>query len=120
MLARALWGVAAVASVLFVAVHLTGDAGSDSGTTPVLVVKQLTPIGEPANVAPLDVGVVPLVVGLRGSLAVQVARNAGLKVELKERPDENTRFGFVAAQSPREGARLSKGDTLTIWVARGP
>jgi beta-lactam-binding protein with PASTA domain len=63
--------------------------------------------------------VVPYVVGLSGPNAVQVTRDANLEVDLRERPDE-MRFGFVAAQSPREGTKVRRGDTLTIWVSRGP
>jgi beta-lactam-binding protein with PASTA domain len=64
--------------------------------------------------------VVPLVVGLRGPLAVQVARDADLEVEIRERSDDEMRFGFVVSQSIREGSKVSEGDTVTIWVSTGP
>jgi len=59
---------------------------------------------------------------LAGKPAPEVARRlkrAGLKVEVKETNDRNVPEGTVLGMSPKPGAPLAKGETVTLIVSGG-
>jgi beta-lactam-binding protein with PASTA domain len=62
---------------------------------------------------------VPRLVGLRSSEARSTLRDLGLRVT--QRPVESSRpKGTVVSQAPRPGARLRKGQAVTLTVSTGP
>jgi beta-lactam-binding protein with PASTA domain len=62
---------------------------------------------------------VPRLVGLRSSEARSTLRDLGLRVT--QRPVESSRpKGTVVSQAPRPGARLLKGQAVTLTVSTGP
>jgi beta-lactam-binding protein with PASTA domain len=62
---------------------------------------------------------VPRLVGLSSSEARSTLRDLGLRVT--QRPVESSRpKGTVVAQAPRPGARLRKGQAVTLSVSTGP
>jgi beta-lactam-binding protein with PASTA domain len=63
---------------------------------------------------------VPLVVGLTEELAVQRLEDRGFEVERREGASSEQPAGKVFEQSPRAGARLARGETVTILVSTGP
>jgi serine/threonine-protein kinase len=63
---------------------------------------------------------VPLVEGLQRELAVQRIEAAGLEAAVEEEPSTEVETNVVIEQSPPEGTRISKGDTVTIVVSSGP
>lgn len=63
---------------------------------------------------------VPLVEGLREEQAIQRIEAAGLEASVEEQPSTEVETGFVIEQSPPEGTRISKGETVTITVSTGP
>jgi beta-lactam-binding protein with PASTA domain len=78
-----------------------------------VIVALLTGCGGSASV------VVPYTVGLKESLATQVAEEAGLQPKI-EYGSGGGEKGFVYFQSPREGSKVEDGDTLTMRVSTGP
>jgi beta-lactam-binding protein with PASTA domain len=60
---------------------------------------------------------VPLLVGLKESVAFNFATEEGFEVEIQRGPSTAVRTGFIYRQSAREGTTLSDGAKLTIWVA---
>ena len=62
---------------------------------------------------------VPDVVGRSEAQATKALENAGFKVRVKDTFSDDVSVGFVARQSPEEGAALKEGATVTIWVSRG-
>jgi beta-lactam-binding protein with PASTA domain/predicted Ser/Thr protein kinase len=62
---------------------------------------------------------VPLVVGLQEAEARAQLEKAGFVVDVKRAADPKAPEGTVAAQIPEVGARLQKGDTVTIVVSTG-
>jgi serine/threonine-protein kinase len=62
---------------------------------------------------------VPLLTGVRESLAVQQVVQAGLHPEVERHPNATQEVGFVYAQSPRPGDRIDKGNTVRILVSTG-
>jgi eukaryotic-like serine/threonine-protein kinase len=79
------------------------------GTTVTLVVSK-----GPQQVA------VPNVVGRNRDDAEQSLRNAGFQVSVDEREDKSHDPGTVLEQNPPAGAKLSKGGTVTLTVAKAP
>ncbi|MGI5351909.1 Stk1 family PASTA domain-containing Ser/Thr kinase [Streptomyces sp. CA-250714] len=68
--------------------------------------------------APVDV---PDVVGDDQSDAVDELKEAGLKVRIaSERVHSEHDKGTIARQSPTDGTRAAKGDTVTLTVSKGP
>ena len=63
---------------------------------------------------------VPDVVGRSEAQATKALKDAGFEVRVKDTFSDDVSTGFVARQSPEEGAELKKGATVTIWVSRGP
>ncbi len=59
----------------------------------------------------------PYLVGLKESVASNVAADDGFEVEIQRGPSTAGPTGFVYRQRPREGTTLSDGAKLTIWVA---
>jgi serine/threonine-protein kinase len=62
---------------------------------------------------------VPGVVGRSEAQATKALEDLGFKVEVKDTYSDDVSVGFVARQSPEEGAELKEGATVTIWVSRG-
>jgi beta-lactam-binding protein with PASTA domain/tRNA A-37 threonylcarbamoyl transferase component Bud32 len=62
---------------------------------------------------------VPPVVGLREQQAVDVLENLGFKVQTEHGSSTEFDAGFVMEQSPRDGTKLPKGETVTIVVSQG-
>ncbi len=52
--------------------------------------------------------------------AVRQIEAIGLVPNVNEAPSETTPKGLVFKQQPREGTRVAKGSTVTIWVSTGP
>ncbi|MET9291754.1 Stk1 family PASTA domain-containing Ser/Thr kinase [Streptomyces sp. NPDC003077] len=68
--------------------------------------------------APIDV---PKVTGEDRSAAEAALRKAGLEVKIAgEQVFSSADRGHVARQSPGPGARLGKGDTVTLTLSKGP
>ncbi|MGK5630625.1 PASTA domain-containing protein, partial [Streptomyces sp. URMC 123] len=64
---------------------------------------------------------VPNVVGAAGDAAARTLRDAGFTVRIApERVFSDTAKDGVARQSPAEGARLARGDTVTLTLSKGP
>ncbi|MBX5474385.1 MAG: Stk1 family PASTA domain-containing Ser/Thr kinase, partial [Thermoleophilia bacterium] len=51
--------------------------------------------------------------------AVKEIKAIGLVPDVKQEPSETTPKGLVFKQQPREGTRVPKGSTVTIWVSTG-
>jgi serine/threonine-protein kinase len=64
--------------------------------------------------------VVPTVIGDQQSVAQQKLRDAGLKSDVKSKPDSSNAPGQVLDQSPGAGARVKKNSTVHITVAGAP
>ena len=64
--------------------------------------------------------VVPTVVGDPQATAVKKLEDAGLKPDIKNRPDSANPAGQVLEQSPSPGARVKRGSSVTITVAGQP
>ena len=62
---------------------------------------------------------VPLVVGLKEELALAKIEDAGLEAEVTREPSRDQPSGTVFSQKPDEGARIAKGETVTIGVSTG-
>jgi len=62
---------------------------------------------------------VPLVVGLREELAIAKITDAGLEAEVTREPSREQAAGTVFAQKPDAGARIAKGESVTIAVSTG-
>jgi beta-lactam-binding protein with PASTA domain len=91
--------------------------GPDEEVAPRTIVL-LEVAGPPAPAAPSTIEV-PRLVGLTSSGARSTLRELGLRST--QRPVESTRpKGTVVAQSPRDGARLRKGQSVTLTVSTGP
>ena len=43
----------------------------------------------------------------------------GLNVEIKEEYNDNIADGYVIRTEPKEGAELSQGQTVTLWISKG-
>ena len=53
--------------------------------------------------------------------ALQILQNEmGLVVEVKEEFSNTITQGYVIRYSPMEGLKVEKGETVTIWVSKGP
>ncbi|MEU8787476.1 Stk1 family PASTA domain-containing Ser/Thr kinase [Streptomyces sp. NPDC048637] len=64
---------------------------------------------------------VPGVLGSERADAADTLRAAGLKVRFAAEPVHSTQDkGTVARQTPAEGKKLGKGDTVTLTLSRGP
>jgi subtilisin family serine protease len=68
---------------------------------------------------PLRACVVPVVRGRRLGVALAAIVQAGCSVGLVRRAHTRLRRGFVAAQSPRPGTRLSPKGRVSLTVSRG-
>jgi eukaryotic-like serine/threonine-protein kinase len=91
--------------------------GPDEEVAPRTIVL-LEVAGPPTPAAPSTIEV-PRLVGLPSSEARHTLRELGLRST--QRPVESTRpNGTVVAQSPRAGARLRKGQSVTLTVSTGP
>jgi len=62
---------------------------------------------------------VPLVVGLKEELAIAKITDAGLETEVTREPSSEQAAGTVFAQQPDAGARIAKGEQVTISVSTG-
>lgn len=62
--------------------------------------------------------VVPYLVGLKESDARQLAVAAGFRIAIERHPSSIAEPGTVVGQEPASGARLPKGETVTLLVAR--
>jgi len=51
--------------------------------------------------------------------AVKEIKAIGLVPDVKQGPSETTPKGLVFKQQPREGTRIAKGSTVTVWVSTG-
>ncbi|MFE1177571.1 Stk1 family PASTA domain-containing Ser/Thr kinase [Streptomyces sp. NPDC058773] len=64
---------------------------------------------------------VPGVLGSERADATETLRAAGLKVRFAAEPVHSTQDkGTVARQTPAEGKKLGKGDTVTLTLSKGP
>ncbi|MGY5130002.1 Stk1 family PASTA domain-containing Ser/Thr kinase [Streptomyces nigrescens] len=64
---------------------------------------------------------VPGVLGSERADAADTLRTAGLKVRFAAEPVHSTQDkGTVARQTPAEGKKLGKGDTVTLTLSKGP
>ncbi|MFC9233942.1 Stk1 family PASTA domain-containing Ser/Thr kinase [Streptomyces decoyicus] len=64
---------------------------------------------------------VPGVLGMDRTDATAALRAAGLQVRFADQPVFSTQDkGTVARQSPDEGGKLGKGDTVTLTLSKGP
>ena len=66
---------------------------------------------KPVNVPPL--------VGLREEQAVDQIEKLGFKAQVEQGSSTEFDAGFVMEQSPKEGVKLPKGETVTIVVSQG-
>jgi len=62
---------------------------------------------------------VPLVVGLKEELAIAKITDVGLETEVTREPSRDQAAGTVFAQKPDAGARIAKGEQVTIAVSTG-
>ena len=62
---------------------------------------------------------VPNVVGIKRELAVAKIQDAGLSAQVTLAPNRDQPTGYVFAQRPDGGARVSGGETVTISVSTG-
>jgi eukaryotic-like serine/threonine-protein kinase len=62
---------------------------------------------------------VPLVEGQVKALAVQNIVDAELRARVVYRPSEEVQVGYVVTQRPAGGAKIAKGNTVTIFVSSG-
>ena len=62
---------------------------------------------------------VPYVIDLLEPLAYEKIADAGLKPEVRRKPHEEFAIGKVYEQSPQEGERIDKGNTVVIFVSLG-
>ncbi|MEU2725820.1 Stk1 family PASTA domain-containing Ser/Thr kinase [Streptomyces smyrnaeus] len=92
---------------------ITSDPASGSKRRPGAAVALTVSKG-----APIDV---PDVVGDDQSDAVEELKDEGLKVRIaSERVHSEHDKGTIARQSPTDGSRAAKGDTVTLTVSKGP
>ncbi|MEI7769293.1 MAG: PASTA domain-containing protein, partial [Chloroflexales bacterium] len=63
--------------------------------------------------------IVPDVTKARAEIARAQLTALGLQVTVVEEPSTTMDAGFVIAQSPHDGLRISQGDTVTIHVSQG-
>jgi serine/threonine-protein kinase len=63
---------------------------------------------------------VPFVAGQVKPLAVQNIKEAGLKPNVRNEASTTTPEGKVIRQQPGGGEHIPRGNTVTIWVSRGP
>ena len=63
---------------------------------------------------------VPLVEGLEREPAIALLERAGLEAEVREEASPDVRRNIVISQSPEAGARIAKGEKVTIVVSTGP
>jgi serine/threonine protein kinase len=66
-----------------------------------------------------DLITVPNVVSARGDQAERVLRGAGFNVNVHEEPHRNVEAGFVTRTSPNADTRLTRGETVDIYVSMG-
>jgi eukaryotic-like serine/threonine-protein kinase len=71
------------------------------------------------QLAGADLVSVPFVEGKLQQLAVREIRQAGLKPQVRKRPNENVEVGRVFDQDPAEGTRVDKDSTVVIVVSSG-
>jgi serine/threonine-protein kinase len=64
--------------------------------------------------------VVPSVIGDTQTVATKKLKDAGLNVDVKNKPDAANPAGQVLEQAPTSGVRLKRGATVTITVAGQP
>jgi serine/threonine-protein kinase len=62
---------------------------------------------------------VPPLIGLREEAAVDQIEKLGFKASVKQGSSTEFDAGFVMEQSPTEGTKLPKGETVTIVVSQG-
>jgi beta-lactam-binding protein with PASTA domain/tRNA A-37 threonylcarbamoyl transferase component Bud32 len=62
---------------------------------------------------------VPYVIGLREDNAVAKIEEAGLEVDVQREATTEAQEGFVFDQEPKEGTRISPGETVTLVVSTG-
>ncbi|MGW3013665.1 Stk1 family PASTA domain-containing Ser/Thr kinase [Streptomyces sp. NPDC001219] len=63
----------------------------------------------------------PGVLGSERADAVETLREAGLKVRFAAEPVHSTQDkGTIARQTPAEGGKLGKGETVTLTLSKGP
>jgi serine/threonine-protein kinase len=63
---------------------------------------------------------VPLVAGIKESLAVKKINDAGLAPSVSREPSADVEKGFVISQSPDAGTRVQKHQTVELTVSTGP
>jgi beta-lactam-binding protein with PASTA domain/tRNA A-37 threonylcarbamoyl transferase component Bud32 len=63
---------------------------------------------------------VPNVVGLKQEAAVSLIRNAGFEAKVERSANPDVEKGRVMSQNPHAGARIQKGDEVTLLVSTGP
>ena len=93
------------------AIYTDPPAGSqlEGGATVTLVISNGPPVVT-----------VPSVVGQSRREATSTLEDARFEVSVQERDDENSDPGTVLAQDPGGDARVRRGSTVTIFVARRP
>ncbi|MEW2458434.1 Stk1 family PASTA domain-containing Ser/Thr kinase [Streptomyces albus] len=92
---------------------VTTDPGAGSRRRPGAAVALTVSKGAPVEV--------PDVVGEAQGDAVSELEDEGLKVRIAaQRVHSEEDKGAVARQSPTDGARLAKGDTVTLTLSKGP
>ena len=62
---------------------------------------------------------VPPVVGMREQQATDVLENLGFKVQTEHGSSTEFDAGLVMEQSPKDGTKLPKGETVTIVISQG-
>jgi eukaryotic-like serine/threonine-protein kinase len=62
---------------------------------------------------------VPRVIGMDEDEAIAELQNAGLRVEIRDRPHRRAEEGTVFNQDPGEGESVEEGSTVTILVSAG-
>jgi beta-lactam-binding protein with PASTA domain len=63
---------------------------------------------------------VPSVVGQSRADAVSKLQKAGFKAGVQQEYSDKFGKGIVSRQAPAEGTKLRKGETVDIWVSKGP
>ena len=63
---------------------------------------------------------VPSVEGIEEDLAVRRIRNSGLEPDVQREPNADVPRGVVFDQEPEGGAKIAKGETVTLSVSTGP
>lgn len=101
-----------------------GDSGAQAGE----VLKQSPLAGKavaPGSVVTISIADVlpgnpiPSVVGKTRSEAEDVLRRLGYEVKFKDVKSDKVKIGLVVSQSPKAGARLERGQAVTLSVSSG-